>query len=127
MKQVFRSILERIDERLPKYFLVKGGRLQVVPLSFEQYSNLVSNGYEPLVEGTYEELDKGILEALNALIGKLGNRAVLLYPLATSAIIAHEAGRPDTPLYKALRKGGNDDNDDNKPREAKRRKRSNDS
>jgi hypothetical protein len=104
MKQVFLRILSGVDSKLPQYFLVKGGRLQVVPTSVDEYNNLLESGYEPLVEVDYEALDREILEALNELIGKLGNRAVLLYPLAVATIISHEASRSEAKLYKALHK-----------------------
>jgi len=102
MRELFKEILERIDNRLPSYFLVKGGRLEVAPLSAKEYNNLISNGYQPVVEVQYEQLDKEVLEALNKLLNGLGNRALLLYPLAVSAIISHEAGRNGSPLNKAL-------------------------
>jgi len=102
MREVFREILERIDNRLPSYFLVKGGRLEVAPLSAKEYDNLISNGYQPIVEVQYEQLDKEVLEALNKLLNGLGNRTLLLYPLAVSAIISHEAIRSGSPLNNAL-------------------------
>jgi len=122
MKDVFRKILEGVDSRLPQYFLVKGGRLQVVPLSLDEYNNLISNGYEPLVSVSYSELDREVLEALNAIVGKLGNQAVLLYPLAVSAIISHEAKTPNTPLNKAL---NNIMSASREVKEAKRRRKPN--
>ncbi len=103
MKEIFRKLLESIDSRLPQYFLVKGGRLQVVPLSIEQYNNLLSNGYEPLVKTTYDELDREILGALNEIVDKLGNKAVMLYPFAVSAIISYEAKNLQSKLGKVLR------------------------
>jgi len=102
MRELFKEILERIDNRLPSYFLVKGGRLEVAPLSVKEYNNLISNGYQPIVEVQYEQLDKEVLEALNKLLNGLGNRALLLYPLAVSAIISHEASRSGSPLNNAL-------------------------
>ena len=102
MREVFREILERIDNRLPSYFLVKGGRLEVAPLSAKEYDNLISNGYQPIVEVQYEQLDKSVLEALNKILNGLGNKALLLYPLAVSGIISHEARRDGSPLNKAL-------------------------
>jgi hypothetical protein len=123
MKHIFHKILGSVDSRLPKYFLVKGGRLQVAPLSLDEYNNLINNGYEPLVDGSYDELDREILEALNALIDKLGNRAVLLYPIAVSAIISHEASRPETALNKALynKKANNKEEGENKEVKRKRK------
>jgi hypothetical protein len=102
MRELFKEILERIDSRLPSYFLVKGGRLEVAPLTAKEYNNLISNGYQPVVEVQYEQLDKEVLEALNKLLNGLGNRALLLYPLAVSAIISHEAIRSGAPLNNAL-------------------------
>ena len=102
MRELFHEILEAIDSRLPSYFLVKGGRLEVAPLSVKEYNNLISNGYQPVVEVQYEQLDKEVLEALNKLLNGLGNRALLLYPLAVSAIISHEAIRSGSPLNNAL-------------------------
>jgi hypothetical protein len=102
MRELFHEILEAIDSRLPSYFLVKGGRLEVAPLSAKEYNNLISNGYQPIIDVQYEQLDKEVLEALNKLLNGLGNRALLLYPLAVSAIISHEARRDDSPLNKAL-------------------------
>jgi hypothetical protein len=102
MRELFKEILERIDNRLPSYFLVKGGRLEVAPLAAKEYNNLISNGYQPVVEVQYEQLDKEVLEALNKLLNGLGNRALLLYPLAVSAIISHEAIRSGSPLNNAL-------------------------
>jgi hypothetical protein len=122
MKHIFHRILESVDNRLPQYFLIKGGRLQVAPLSLDEYNNLINNGYEPLLDVSYNELDKEVLEALNAIVDKLGNRAVLLYPLAVSAIISHEAKTPDTPLYKALNKPNKEQRE---IKEVKRRKKPN--
>jgi hypothetical protein len=102
MRELFHEILEAIDSRLPSYFLVKGGRLEVAPLSAKEYNNLISNGYQPIIEAQYEQLDKYVLEALNKILNGLGNRALLLYPLAVSAIISHEAGRSGSPLNNAL-------------------------
>ncbi len=102
MKEIFHKILESIDSRLPQYFLVKGGRLQVVPLSIEQYNNLLDNGYEPLVQTSYDELDREILGALNEVVDRLGNKAVMLYPFAVSAIISYEAKNAQTKLGRAL-------------------------
>jgi hypothetical protein len=102
MRELFHEILEAIDSRLPSYFLVKGGRLEVAPLSAKEYNNLISNGYQPVVESQYEQLDKEVLEALNKLLNGLGNRALLLYPLAVSAIISHEARHDGSALNKAL-------------------------
>jgi len=102
MRALFKEILESIDNRLPSYFLVKGGRLEVAPLSAKEYNNLISNGYQPIIDAQYEQLDKSILEALNKILNGLGNRALLLYPLAVSAIISHEARRDGSPLNKAL-------------------------
>jgi len=102
MRELFREMLESIDSRLPSYFLVKGGRLEVAPLSDKDYKNLISNGYEPVAEAEYEQLDKRVLEALNAIVNGLGNRALLLFPLAVSAIISHEARRDGSALHKAL-------------------------
>jgi len=103
MKEQFRTILAHIDSRLPSYFLAKGGRLQVAPLSQEEYEKLIANGYEPLGDGDYTKLDKEVLGALNKILDSLGNRALLLFPLAVSAILAHEAGREGSELHKALR------------------------
>ena len=105
MMEQFRSILAHIDSRLPSYFLAKGGRLQVVPLSQGEYEKLIANGYEPLGDGDYSKLDSKVLAALNKLLSSLGNRAILLFPLAVSAILAHEAGREGSELYEALRGG----------------------
>ena len=102
MRELFKEILERIDSRLPSYFLVKGGRLEIAPLSVKEYNNLISHGYQTIVETQYEQLDKEVLEALNKLLNGLGNRALLLYPLAVSAIISHEAIRSGSPLNNAL-------------------------
>jgi hypothetical protein len=102
MRELFHDILEAIDSRLPSYFLVKGGRLEVAPLSAKEYNNLISNGYQPIIDAQYEQLDKSVLEALNKILNGLGNRALLLYPLAVSAIISHEARRDGSPLNKAL-------------------------
>jgi hypothetical protein len=102
MRELFHEILEAIDSRLPSYFLVKGGRLEVAPLSAKEYSNLISNGYQPIIDAQYEQLDKSVLEALNKILNGLGNRALLLYPLAVSAIISHEARRDGSPLNNAL-------------------------
>jgi DNA-directed RNA polymerase subunit K/omega len=102
MRELFKEILEAIDSRLPSYFLVKGGRLEVAPLAAKEYANLIANGYQPIVEVQYEQLDKSVLEALNKILNGLGNRALLLYPLAVSAIISHEARRDGSPLNKAL-------------------------
>jgi len=106
MKEQFKTILANVDPRLPSYFLVKGGRLQVAPLAAEEYRKLIANGYEPLGDVEYSQLDKAILGALTELLNGLGNRAILLFPLAVSAILAHEAGREGSELYKALRGGG---------------------
>jgi hypothetical protein len=103
MKEQFRAILANIDSRLPSYFLAKGGRLQVAPLSHEEYERLIAYGYEPLGDGDYSKLDSKVLSALNKLLSSLGNRAILLFPLAVSAILAHEAGREGSELYEALR------------------------
>jgi hypothetical protein len=103
MKEQFKSILASIDARLPSYFLVKGGRLQVAPPSAEEYEKLIVNGYEPLGDVDYSQLDKAVLGALTEILNGLGNRAILLFPLAVSAILAHEAGREGSGLYKALR------------------------
>jgi hypothetical protein len=102
MRELFKDILAAIDNRLPSYFLVKGGRLEVAPLSDKEYNNLLANGYQPIVEVQYEQLNREVLEALNKLLNGLGNRALLLYPLAVSAIISHEAIRKDSALNKAL-------------------------
>jgi len=102
MRELFKDILERIDERLPSYFLVKGGRLEVAPLSVEQYNNLISHGYRPIIDIQYEQLDRGVLEVLNKLLNGLGNRALLLYPLAVATIISHEVSRDGSELNKAL-------------------------
>jgi hypothetical protein len=102
MKELFRAMLEEIDSRLPSYFLVKGGRLEVAPLTNKEYNNLIANGYEPIIETGYEQLDRRVLEALNAIINGLGNRAMLLFPLAVSAIISHEARRNGSALCSAL-------------------------
>jgi hypothetical protein len=103
MKEQFRTILAHIDSRLPSYFLAKGGRLQVAPLSHEEYEKLIANGYEPLGNEDYSELDKKVLGVLNKLLSNLGNRAILLFPFAVSTILAHEAGREGSELYEALR------------------------
>jgi len=103
MKEQFRTILAHIDSRLPSYFLAKGGRLQVAPLSQEEYEKLIASGYEPLGDGDYSKLDGKVLAVLNKLLSTLGNRAILLFPLAVSAILAHEAGREGSELYEALR------------------------
>jgi len=103
MKEQFKAILANIDARLPSYFLVKGGRLQVAPLETTEYEKLVANGYQPLDDIEYSRLDKGILGALTEILNGLGNRAILLFPLAVSAILAYEAGREGSNLYKALR------------------------
>jgi len=102
MRELFREILEAIDSRLPSYFLVKGGRLEVAPLTANEYSNLISHGYQPIVEVQYEQLDKEVLEALNKILNGLGNRALLLYPLAVATIISHEARRDGSALNRAL-------------------------
>jgi hypothetical protein len=107
MKEQFRAILAHIDSRLPSYFLAKGGRLQVAPLSHEEYEKLITNGYEPLGDEDYSKLDKRVLGALNKLLRNLGNRAILLFPLAVSAILAHEAGREGSELYVALQEAQN--------------------
>ncbi len=119
MKEQFKSILASIDARLPSYFLVKGGRLQVAPPTADEYDKLVANGYEPLVDVAYSELDKGILGALTEILNGLGNRAILLFPLAVSAILAHEASRKGSKLYEALRKSS----DTTEAKEAKEEKR----
>jgi hypothetical protein len=126
MRELFHEILEAIDSRLPSYFLVKGGRLEVAPLSAKEYNNLISNGYQPIVEVQYEQLDKGVLEALNKLLNGLGNRALLLYPLAVSAIISHEAGRSGSPLNNALyskKEGAAKTGEDKEVKEDKRQRR----
>ncbi len=105
MKERFRAILADIDSRLPSYFLVKGGRLQVAPPSRDEYEKLIANGYEPLGDGDYSKLDKEVLGALNKILNSLGNRAMLLFPLAVSAILAHEAGREGSELHRALHGG----------------------
>jgi len=102
MRELFKELLESVDSRLPSYFLVKGGRLEVAPLSDKEYNNLIANGYEPIVETKYEQLDRAVLEALNAILNGLGNRALLLFPLAVSAIISHESRRKGSALNKAL-------------------------
>jgi hypothetical protein len=102
MREIFREILDSIDNRLASYFLVKGGRLEVAPLSKKEYDNLIANGYEPVTEGNYEQLDRRVLEALNKILHGLGNRALLLFPLAVSAIISHEASRDGSELHDAL-------------------------
>jgi hypothetical protein len=102
MRELFKEMLEAIDSRLPSYFLVKGGRLEVAPLAAKEYANLIANGYQPIVEVQYEQLDKSVLEALNKILNGLGNRALLLYPLAVSAIISHEARRDGSALNEAL-------------------------
>jgi len=102
MRELFKQILEAIDNRLPSYFLVKGGRLEVAPLSDKEYNNLIANGYQPVVEVQYAQLDRAVLEALNNLLNRLGNRAVLLYPLAVATIISHEASRDGSALHQAL-------------------------
>jgi len=104
MKEQFKAILANIDPRLPSYFLVKGGRLQVAPPSLDEYEKLVANGYEPLGDVQYAQLDRAVLEALTEILNGLGNRAILLFPLAVSAILAHEAGREGSKLYEALRR-----------------------
>jgi len=103
MKEQFKAILTNIDPRLPSYFLVKGGRLQVAPPEADEYEKLVANGYEPLGDVEYSRLNKAILGALTEILSGLGNRAILLFPLAVSAILAHEASREGSELYKALR------------------------
>jgi hypothetical protein len=122
MKEQFKSILESIDARLPSYFLVKGGRLQVAPPTADEYDKLIANGYEPLGDVAYSHLDKGILGALTEILNGLGNRAILLFPLAVSAILAHEAGREGSELYKALR-GGGASSEAKETKEDKRQKR----
>jgi hypothetical protein len=107
MKEQFRAILSNIAPDLPSYFLAKGGRVQVAPLSQEEYENLIANGYQPLGDVDYSKLDKRVLGALNKLLGNLGNRAILLFPLAVSAILAHEAGREGSELYVALQEAQN--------------------
>jgi hypothetical protein len=102
MKEIFRAILEEIDSRLPSYFLVKGGRLEVAPLTANEYNNLISNGYEPVIETDYEQLDGQVLQALNTIVNGLGNKALFLFPLAVSAVISHEARRNGSALYNAL-------------------------
>jgi hypothetical protein len=122
MKEQFKTILTDIDPRLPSYFLVKGGRLQVAPPTAEEYDKLVANGYEPLGDVEYSRLDKGILGALTQILNGLGNRAILLFPLAVSAILAHEAGREGSELHKALR-GSAEAKDTKEAKEDKRQKR----
>jgi hypothetical protein len=102
MRELFKDILAAIDNRLPSYFLVKGGRLEVAPLSDKEYNNLLANGYQPIVEVQYEQLNREVLEALNKLLNGLGNRALLLYPLAVATIISHEASRNGSALNRAL-------------------------
>jgi hypothetical protein len=122
MKEQFKAILTDIDPCLPSYFLVKGGRLQVAPPTAEEYKKLVANGYEPLGDVEYSRLDKGILGALTQILNGLGNRAILLFPLAVSAILAHEASREGSDLYKALR-GSVEAKDAKEAKEDKRQKR----
>jgi hypothetical protein len=122
MKEQFKAILTDIDPRLPSYFLVKGGRLQVAPPTAEEYKKLVANGYEPLVDVEYSQLDRAVLAALTQILNGLGNRAILLFPLAVSAILAHEAGRESSELCKALR-GSAEAKDAKEAREDKKQKR----
>jgi len=122
MKEQFKSILTDIDPRLPSYFLVKGGRLQVAPPTAEEYDKLVANGYEPLGDVEYSYLDRAVLAALTQILNGLGNRAILLFPLAVSAILAHEASREGSDLYKALR-GSAEAKDAKEAREDKKQKR----
>jgi len=102
MRELFKEILEAIDSRLPSYFLVKGGRLEVAPRTAKEYNNLITHGYQPVVEVQYEQLDRDILEELNKLVNGLGNRALLLYPLAVATIISYETRRDDSALNRAL-------------------------
>ena len=122
MKEQFKAILANIDSRLPSYFLVKGGRLQVAPPTVTEYEKLVANGYEPLGDVKYSQLDKGILEALTEILNGLGNRAILLFPLAVSAILAHEASRDGSKLYGALR-GSSEEKENKDAREDKKQRR----
>jgi hypothetical protein len=126
MKELFRAMLEEIDGRLPSYFLVKGGRLEVAPLNNNEYNNLIANGYEPIIETGYEQLDRQVLEALNAIINGIGNRAMLLFPLAVSAIISHEARRNGSALFNALyhqKTEGTKTGEDKEIKEDKRQRR----
>ena len=122
MKEQFKSILKSIDARLPYYFLVKGGRLQVAPPTADEYDKLVANGYQPLDDVEYSRLDKGILAALTEILNGLGNRAILLFPLAVSAILAHEASREGSKLYEALR-GSSEAKENKEAREDKKQRR----
>ena len=122
MKEQFKAILANIDSRLPSYFLVKGGRLQVAPPTMEEYKKLIANGYEPLGDADYFQLEKGILGALTRILNGLGNRSILLFPLAVSAILAHEASREGSELYKALQ-GSAEAKGTKEAREDKKQKR----
>jgi len=122
MKEQFKSILTSIDARLPSYFLVKGGRLQVAPPTADEYQKLLANGYEPLADVEYSQLDRKVLEALSRILNGLGNRAILLFPLAVSAILAHEASREGSELYKALR-GKPEEAEDKGAKEDKKQRR----
>jgi hypothetical protein len=124
MKEQFKRFLEGIDPRMPSYFLIRGGRLQVAPPTAEEYDNLLKSGYEPIGDVKYSELDRGVLEALTGILNVLGNRSFLLFPLAVSAILAHEARREGSELHKALRggvvaSGGKEEKEDKKQRRKK--------
>lgn len=123
MRELFKEILEHIDSRLPSYFLVKGGRLEVAPLSVKEYDNLLSHGYQPIVDIQYDELDRRVLDALNKLLNGLGNRALLLYPLAVATIISHEARRDGSALNRALYPKENKEAQDGENKEVKEDKR----
>ncbi|RMF99101.1 MAG: hypothetical protein D6735_15745 [Acidobacteria bacterium] len=123
MRETIKGLLEGIDKRLPSYFLVKGGRLEVAPLTDKEYANLISHGYVPIVETQYEQLDKAVIEALNTIVNKLGNRALLLFPIAVSAIISHEARRDGSALNKALYSQTNEAQKEGASKEVKEEKR----
>ena len=105
MRSQFAAVLRDIDGRLPSYFLVKGGRLHPVPEAKSEYERLIQGGYEHIVDGVdYDELDRDIIQAINELINALGQRALLLFPVAVAAIISHEANKAGSKLYLALRR-----------------------
>ena len=105
MRSQFAAVLRDIDGRLPSYFLVKGGRLHPVPEAKSEYERLIQGGYEHIVDGVdYDELDRDIIQAINELINALGQRALLLFPVAVAAIISYEANKAGSKLYLALRR-----------------------
>ncbi len=101
MRETIKGLFEGIDKRLPRLFLVKGGDLSR-SLQIRSMLILYRTAIVPIVETQYEQLDKAVIEALNTIVNKLGNRALLLFPIAVSAIISHEARRDGPALNKAL-------------------------